>query len=139
MTSTLLATLRRFLWPVLGLAVVVFLVAGVFPTRTYLQQRDQIAAAEEKLAVLTAENAKLDARVEQLHTDSEIERLAREQYNLVRPGEEAYAILPGPTDPEPEGVGSTPPADAEVRAAEAAAAEEPSLVDDVVDVLTFWD
>jgi cell division protein FtsB len=132
--TTLLATLRRFLWPVLGLALVVFLVAGVFPTRTYLHQRDEIAAAEEKLAILTAENAKLDARVEQLHTDAEIERLAREQYNLVRPGEEAYAILPGPTDPEPESVGSTPPDDLHLEAV-----EEPSLVDDVVDVLTFWD
>ena len=33
------------------------------------------------------------------HTDAEVERIAREQYNLVRPGEEAYAILPGPADP----------------------------------------
>ena len=96
----MIATVRRLLWPVLGLALAVFLVAVVFPTRTNLSQRDEIASAEEKLAILTAENSKLDARVEQLHTDREVERLAREQYNLVRPGEEAYAILPGPTDPE---------------------------------------
>ena len=31
-----------------------------------------------------------------LKTDEEVERLAREQYNLVRPGEESYAILPPP-------------------------------------------
>ncbi|HVF33394.1 MAG TPA: septum formation initiator family protein [Acidimicrobiales bacterium] len=129
------ATARRLLWPILGVALAVFLVAVVFPTRTYFQQRDDIASAEEKLAVLTAENAKLDARVEQLHTDAEIERLAREQYNLVRPGEEAYAILPGPTDPEPSEVPSTPPSGADVRTAEAT----PSLVDEALDVLTFWD
>ena len=125
-------TFRRLLWPVLGAAaLVVFLVAAVFPTRTYLHQREEIAAAERKLAVLTAENEKLGDRVEQLHTDSEIERLAREQYNLVRPGEEAYAILPGPADPEPEE--PAPPV------TEAPPADEPSVIDGALDVLTFWD
>jgi cell division protein FtsB len=124
-------TFRRLVWPILGAAaLVVFLVAGVFPTRTYLHQRDEIATAEDKVAVLSAENAKLAARVEQLHTDSEVERLAREQYNLVRPGEEAYAILPGPADPEPEG-----PTPAPVRRE----APKPSFFDDVLDTLTFWD
>ena len=130
----MIATVRRLLWPVLGLALAVFLVAVVFPTRTYLSQRDEIASAEEKLAILTAENSKLDARVEQLHTDAEVERLAREQYNLVRPGEEAYAILPGPTDPEPPGVSSTPPTDLRLEEA-----EDPSVIDEALDVLTFWD
>lgn len=125
-------TFRRLVWPILvGAALVVFLVAGVFPTRTYLHQRDEIATAEDKVQVLTAENAKLAQQVERLHTDSEVERLAREQYNLVRPGEEAYAILPGPADPEPEG-----PAPAPVQVAPPAKA---SIVDDVLDVLTFWD
>ena len=125
-------TFRRLLGPVLAAAaLVVFLVAGVFPTRTYLHQREEIATAERKLAVLTTENEKLGARVEQLHTDAEIERLAREQYNLVRPGEEAYAILPGPADPEPE---DEPPAPVELRDE-----EEASLIDGALDVLTFWD
>ena len=39
-------------------------------------------------------------RVEALGTDEEIERIAREQYNLVFPGEEAYGILPA-TPPPP--------------------------------------
>ena len=47
--------------------------------------------------------AALQARVDRLHTDAEIERLAREQHNLVRPGEEAFAVLPAPTtEPAPE-------------------------------------
>lgn len=125
--------LRR-LAPLIGAAVlVVFLVAGVFPTRTYLHQREEIATAEAKLQILSAENEKLGNRVEQLHTDSEIERLAREQYNLVRPGEEAYAILPGPADPEPDELAPPP---AELRAPEP---EQSSIVDTALDVLTFWD
>lgn len=126
-------SLRR-LAPLIGAAVlVVFLVAGVFPTRTYLHQREEIATAEAKLQILSAENGKLGDRVEQLHTDSEIERLAREQYNLVRPGEEAYAILPGPADPEPDELA---PAPVELRAPEP---EQSSIVDTALDVLTFWD
>ena len=125
-------TFRRLVGPILGAAaLVVFLVAGVFPTRTYLSQRDEIATAERKLAVLTVENEKLGDRVEQLHTDREIERLAREQYNLVRPGEEAYAILPGPADPEPE---DEPPAPVQLPDE-----EDASVIDDALDVLTFWD
>jgi cell division protein FtsB len=87
--------LRRAIWPfAVSVALVGFLLVGVFPTRTFFSQRRDIAAEEERLEVLTKENQRLAARVEQLHTDEEIERLAREQYNLVRPGEEAYAILP---------------------------------------------
>ncbi len=124
-------TFRRLLWPVIGAAaLVVFLVAGVFPTRTYLHQRDELASAADKVQVLSAENAKLASRVADLHEDTEVERLAREQYNLVRPGEEAYAILPGPADPEVE---ESPPPPVRLRA------PEESTLDKVVDALTFWD
>ncbi|MEO6120928.1 MAG: septum formation initiator family protein [Acidimicrobiales bacterium] len=82
-------------WPwlvVVALIGVSFI--GVFPSRTYLSQRRTLDGAERRLEVLAAENARLAERARQLMTDAEIERLAREQYNLVRPGEEAYAILP---------------------------------------------
>jgi cell division protein FtsB len=70
------------------------LLGGVFPTRQWLAQREATDAAEEQLAVLREQNAALEDRARLLHSDAEIERLAREQYNLVRPGEEAYAVLP---------------------------------------------
>ena len=125
--------LRRLLWPLVGGALLVaFLVGGVFPTRTYLHQREAIAAEEAKVAVLSEENEKLAAKVDRLHTDAEIERLAREQYNLVRPGEEAYAILPGPADDAAEPAGDVPaPVTLDVH--------EPSWWDRTTDVLTFWD
>jgi hypothetical protein len=113
--------------------LVAVLGAGVFPTRTYLHQRDRIAAEEEKLAVLTAENQKLAAKVDRLATDAEIERLAREQYNLVRPGEEAYAILPGPADPDADGAAEPPPPPVEL------APPPAPWWDRALDALTFWD
>ncbi|MGH9188280.1 MAG: FtsB family cell division protein [Acidimicrobiales bacterium] len=88
------------LWPLLGsITVIGLLFIGVFPTRTWLAQRRAMARAEQQLTVLAAENEELEARVAALDTDAEIERLAREEYNLVRPGEEAYAILAPPPPP----------------------------------------
>ncbi len=99
----------RALWPVLAtLAMVVVLFTAVFPTRTFLAQRSATAAAHQRLEVLSEQNAELEARTSELQGDAEIERLAREQYILVKPGEEAYAMLPAPSPP------TTVPADAEV-------------------------
>ena len=77
-----------------------FVFGAVFPTRTYLAQRREIAAASERLELFQAQNGRLQKEVERLGRDDEIERLARSRYHLVRPGEEAYAILPVP-DPPP--------------------------------------
>jgi cell division protein FtsB len=89
--------LRRALWPLLAVVLVGVLFAGVFPTRTFLAQRAAISHAQKQLEVLGQQNADLEQRAKELQTDAEIERLAREQYNLVKPGEEAYAVLPPPS------------------------------------------
>ncbi|MGH9136496.1 MAG: FtsB family cell division protein [Acidimicrobiales bacterium] len=92
----------RVLVPLLvSVLAVGFLFVAVFPTRALLAQRSATGDAREQLAVIERANAELEARVEALQTDAEIERLAREQYRLVRPGEEAYAILPAPAPPVP--------------------------------------
>jgi cell division protein FtsB len=71
-------------------------VAGlaVVPARTYLSQRNEAAEAEQELARLRAEVAELDAELRLLETDDAVERIAREHYDLVYPGEESYRILP---------------------------------------------
>jgi cell division protein FtsB len=103
--------LRRALWPLLASVVFVgVLFAGVFPTRTYLAQRASISHAEKQLSVLGQQNGELRQRAKELQTDAEIERLAREQYNLVKPGEDAYAILPPPVTEGQPGP-ATPPAE----------------------------
>jgi cell division protein FtsB len=92
--------LVRLVWPlvILVLACGVFFL-GLFPTRTYLDQRTSIAAAETELDELTVENDELQRQVAILESDEEIERIAREQYGLAKPGEELYQILPPPEDP----------------------------------------
>ena len=86
---------------VVSIVAVVGLFVGVFPTRAFMAQRQDIAGAHEELRGIEATNAELEERVDALGTDAEVERLAREQYNLVMPGEEAYALLPAPTPPLP--------------------------------------
>ena len=83
---------------VAALALVGVLALAVFPTTAWLDQRRNREVLVAQEAALSAQNQALQARVDQLRSDEEIERLAR-QYNLVKPGEEAYFILPQATPP----------------------------------------
>lgn len=109
MTTTAVPRLRvppgvlRWTKPLLvatfAVATIAVLAVYVFPTRTWLDQRAAIAETETRLAELRAERHALEARLAELDTDAEIERIARSQYGLVLPGEEAYAVLPAPEAP----------------------------------------
>jgi cell division protein FtsB len=80
-----------------GLAVIGFLFAFVYPTSTFFRQRSELHQAEERLERLESETRRLERESKKLAGDAEVERLAREQYGLVRPGETPYAIVPGST------------------------------------------
>jgi cell division protein FtsB len=122
--------MRRAAWPLVTSVVAVgILFLAVFPTRTYLAQRHGLTAAQERVKVLSEQNRQLAGRVQKLNTDAEIERIAREQYDLVRPGEEAYAILPSPQGAAPAN-GPTAPAKVAKR--------HGGLVAQVWDHITFW-
>jgi cell division protein FtsB len=93
-------SVRRAVWPAVVMCVLIAaLFLGVFPTRAYIAERREKSQLAAQIHQLREGNGKLDARVNELQTDAEIERLARSKYNLVRPGEEAYALLPAPTKP----------------------------------------
>lgn len=66
----------------------------VFPARTYLAQKHQIALQERTISVLRAENTKLSGEKKALQDSSTIEQLARQDYGLVKPGQQAYMVLP---------------------------------------------
>ncbi len=82
-----------------GTAVIAVLLIAVFPTRIFLDQRGSTAEVQERLAVLRDQNEAYERRIDRLQSDEAIEHIAREQYNLVFPGEEAYAVLPAPLPP----------------------------------------
>jgi cell division protein FtsB len=92
-----------------GVVLVGLLFAFVYPTRTFLDQRSETNKARAQLELLQSENARLARESKQLSTDGEIERLAREKYGLVKPGEQPYVILPAPTSTVPPAPTSTAP------------------------------
>jgi len=137
--------MRRAFRPLMGsVALVGTLFLFVFPARTYLDQHRRLAATQQRMRVLAQRNSELTARVQQLNTDAEIERLARERYSLVKPGEEAYAILPAPAPPPPAGKPKPahPPAAGKAGAAPSKAAPAAKPVHKAspgfLSRLTFW-
>jgi cell division protein FtsB len=76
---------------------VAFLFVFVFPTRSYLSQRSQVNRARHDLAILRAQNQTLAKEAAKLHTTAEIERIARERYNMASPGEKLFTVVPVPT------------------------------------------
>ena len=91
---------RRVMWPLLATAVVGASISlGVLPARTYFEKKAAVATAEAELSQLKGRNDKAQAHVDALRSDPEIERIARERYGLVKPGDETYHVLPPPEDP----------------------------------------
>ena len=87
--------MRRHPWLVVALlALLGVLGLGAFPARAYLDQVNQREELARQVDELARVNAQLDAERARLGTPEAIEQLARQRYQLVRPGEEAYVILP---------------------------------------------
>jgi cell division protein FtsB len=83
----------------LSLAVLVGL--AVVPVRTWLSQKEKTRQAEAEISRIDQDIASLERQLDELQTDAEIERRARQDFDLVYPGEESYRILP--SEPEPGG------------------------------------
>jgi cell division protein FtsB len=82
-----------------SLAVIAVLFVFVYPTSTFLHQRAELNAGEQRIAKLDVQTKLLEAQNKLLQGDAEVERIAREQYGLVRPGETPYVIVPAATTP----------------------------------------
>ena len=83
----------------IGLALSVLAGLAVLPARTWLSQRQDLSEAETELQMVEAEVAELTDELEELQSDAAVERLAREHYDLVYPGDESYRITPESQDP----------------------------------------
>jgi cell division protein FtsB len=92
---------RRYASPSLALLLLVALavvLGGIFPFRQILAQDRQVANTRAKLDALVGENEALRQRIDALGTEAEVERLAREELGMVRPGETGFTV----TSPEDE-------------------------------------
>jgi cell division protein FtsL len=100
---------RRFpLIAVLLLTALAITLAGIFPFRQMIAQQRQVDQTQAHLDTLVEENRALEDKVAALNSPAEIERIAREQFGLVRPGETSY-VVDTPTEAVPPSL--APPAE----------------------------
>lgn len=96
----------------LGLVVGALALTGVAPARQAFEQRREVSEVQAKVDALEERNSQLAGRLNRLSDVSYMEKLAREQLGVVRPGETSYVIVPAPAaaqpvaqvDPEPAGI-----------------------------------
>ena len=110
--------MRKIVTVVATLVMVVglFTVIGVLPMSTYTKQRTDTVELAGRLASLRADNARLQNEIRRLRSDSEVQRLAREQFGMVLPGQEVYAI-PGLRVDAQVGTSAGPPTSAPAKRA----------------------
>ncbi len=80
-----------FLGAVVASAIILF---AWFPASSLLSQRSNLAGNEAELGALHKQDAALAQEKKNLSDTGEIGRIAREQYQLVSPGQQAYEVLP---------------------------------------------
>ena len=85
--------------------------AAVYPLRQYVSQADRIQRLEAKQRALQAENQRLEQQRARLKDPAYVEQLAKRDFQVVEPGEEAWLITgtppttrpaPPPPPPAPE-------------------------------------
>jgi cell division protein FtsB len=85
---------------VLVMTLVALLLMAVPPARQFYREQSQMKAAQQRLAALKRDNAQLEGQLARLKDPAYLERLAREELGVVRPGEIGFVVVPG--DPAPE-------------------------------------
>ena len=58
-----------------------------------------MSTKQQELTNIESSNSALEQRAEALQTPEQIELIARQNFGLIREGEEAYAVLPAVPDP----------------------------------------
>ena len=96
---------------VLLLALFALAATAVYPLRQYVSQQDRIGRLEAKQQALVTENARLEAERKRLQDPAYVQQLAKRDYHVVAPGEEAWVVTGAPpadpaapsaaTDPDP--------------------------------------
>ena len=74
--------------------LVLFFFWSLEPTQNWLRQKREMALLNGKISAIERENRSLDEEKVALSSLERIERLARKDLGLVKPGEEAYVVVP---------------------------------------------
>ena len=88
------ATRRNRIPVALGAAAAVVVLVSSFPLSVLLGQHRQLSAEAAQLSSIQHQNSLLAEQRLQLNSNAEVKRLARQNYQLVEPGQALYLILP---------------------------------------------
>jgi cell division protein FtsB len=93
------------------LLLVLFLlgVTAVYPLREHVAQEARIKQLQAKQAALDAANAQLAAEAARLKDPAYLEQLAKQRFNVVRPGEQQWEIIGTPPADTPAPTPKPPP------------------------------
>jgi cell division protein FtsB len=96
----------------MGLVVLVLAVHEIFGDHGYLalrRQKQEANTLQQNIDALSKENQELQQKIKSLKTNPEaIEKQAREQLHLVRPGQTVY-VLPKKEPPQPPAAAQNQP------------------------------
>jgi cell division protein FtsB len=105
-STNVTAYLRKHVRQILGLALFALLVHDIFGAHGFIAMRrtqKEIEQIREQIGKLNSDNKSLSSQVNSLKTDPKaIERIAREEMGLARPGEIIYKLPDSakPGDPQ---------------------------------------
>jgi cell division protein FtsL len=97
-------THRPFLTPrgaILALLLVGVLFSSVYPIRRYFQVRSDISQLQHQERALDQQTQQLTQQKTLLQSDAEVERIAREELGMARPGEVPFVIIEPSVAPTP--------------------------------------
>ena len=92
MTKSILRRLGYF--SIIAVSLFSLMLLGVIPVQEWFEVRDTKDELLVELAKVEELNKSYRVSIDALNTDEEIERIARSEYNLVKPHEEAYYVVP---------------------------------------------
>ncbi len=79
---------------IIAVSLLSLMLLGVIPIQEWFEVRDTKNELLLELAEMEELNESYRVSIDALKTDDEIERIARSEYNLVKPHEEAYYVIP---------------------------------------------
>jgi hypothetical protein len=79
----------------LAVVTAVVMLAGWFPLTTLIRQQSQLDATRAQIGAVKQQQAALQQQAQSIDTKTAATQLAREQYQLVGPGQSLIQVLPG--------------------------------------------
>jgi cell division protein FtsB len=83
--------------------------AAVYPLRQHVTQADRIQRLQDKQRALQAENQRLEQQRARLKDPAYVKQLAKRDFQLVEPGEEAWLVTGTPPTTRPAPAPAPPP------------------------------